>query len=1003
MKKSLLFFVLIGIMSHHAFAQQQYTGKVVDDSGLPLPDAYISVNNGASGASTDEVGSFTATANAGDSIEVSFPGLATAKRYLTSDTEPIIIKLSKDESNELNQVVVMGYGSTTKKDATGAVDAISAKSFDQVSAPSPAQLMRGKVAGVQVASSSGEPGAGVSIRVRGNSSIRSGNDPLIVIDGVPLGGGDVTSGNETGGFGSTGTRNPLNFLNQNDIESISILKDASSTAIYGSRGSNGVILITTKKGSRGEAISLTYSTSLGVDSYASSFDVMSTNEFSDQVKKLAEKDPSKSSDVLKILKGGSYNWKDAILRTAYTKNHDLSISGSTKNTNTRVSVGANLQQGILKNTAMDKYTVSFSNQTRLFKNKLKIDSRVLYTGINDQSTLTSTNASFIGNMVGAALYWNPTLNTKNDEGNYNIVSNDYLNPVELLNAYKENSEINKLLANMAATFSITEGLSYKFLYGIETSNARKGIELAPTIDVKKTARVSVDGEDKRGLAALINDNRLNKTIENTLNYNTKISELSIDALAGYSYYQYNSDGNFFSAKGFNEKQTNLLDNLEGVTRSVATAFSTNSYREQSELESYFGRVVLKYDKILATVTARSDGSTKPGIDNRRGFFPSVGLGYKIVENQEGIVNDLKARLNWGITGNQEFPVNSSLSKSRYNNINLEIVTNGNSELKWETTTSYGLGIDYELLGSKISGSVDYFQKNTNDLIFPLQQATTQPGPNTPRFVNLDGMLINNGVEFSVNYNALNTEDINWDVSFNTSYVANVMKDFGASIYAGQLFGQGLSNAFSQIIENDKPIYSYFMYEFAGYDAKGNSQYLDSEGNVVGLANASLRVLDKQSIPKIYLGFSTSFSYKEFDVSTSFYGAFGHYIYNNTANAYYFRGSFPVKNVPLSTIESGQSSSDPNSPSTKFLEKGDFLRWSNLTVGYNFEKSLLEPLNISSARIYASANNLYVFTSYSGFDPEVNTSNTLNGVPSVGIDYLSYPRSRGYTLGLNLSF
>jgi iron complex outermembrane receptor protein len=851
--------------------------------------------------------------------------------------------------------------------------------------------LRGKVSGVQVTSQSGEPGAGASIRIRGNSSIRSGNGPLIVVDGVPLDGGDVSAGGSDIGLGSSSARNPLNFINQNDIESMTILKDASSTAIYGSRGANGVVVITTKKSKSKEA-QLTYSNSFTFSTLASNLKLMNSAQF--------------------VANGGAnngstgYNWEDAILRDAFSTNHDVAFTKSTDNSSTRLSIGASNTEGVVKNTGLDKYTIAFNNSNDFFGGALKVDTKVNYSSLKDQSALISNNAGYIGNLIGAAMYWNPTNKLYNTNGTYNVISNTYVNPAQLANAYTDYTNTNKLLASIKSTLKINENLNYQMLFGVETSNSTRKFQLDPTIDIQNVAQATAPGSStpKFGQAGITGIEKFNKTIEHTLNYNKTFNENFIfDALAGYSYYQYNASGSDASAKGFDPKQMNLIDNIEG---GLQNEYRASSFKNQVELQSYFGRVnATLYKKLLVTATVRVDGSTKLGSNNKNGSFPSVGLGYKVFEDKAGLLNSLKVRANYGITGNQEFAVNSAVARASYgNNGSLNVDNNGNYNLKWETTTSSGAGVDFALLSNRLTGSVDYFERKTTDLIFPVPAAASQPGPPSPRFVNLSGNLINKGLEVSANYKIIDSEKLTWDIAANASFLSNKMENFVGFIQAGALNGQGLSGAYAQVVTNNEPIYSYYMYEWRGYDSTGSSIYADAAGADATLGLAAKKLVGKTGLPKMNLGFSTNVTYKNFDAAVSFYGAFGHYLYNNTANAYFFKGAYlGGRNVPASVATSAQSQADPNSPSTKYLEKGDFLRMGNLTLGYTFTGASLEKLKIKSARFFVNGQNLLLFTNYSGFDPEVNTDKSLNGVPSAGIDYLSYPRSKAFALGLNVTF
>jgi iron complex outermembrane receptor protein len=684
MKNSLLkgLMVFLTVLCTGMTYAQEITGKVSDASG-PLPGANVLVKGTSNSVQTDFDGRFTLRNVSSDAILVfSYIGLKTQE--VSASGKSVINVTLKDDSAELKEVVVIGYGSVKKKDATGAVDQIGAKNFDNVSSPSPAQLLRGKVAGVQVTQSSGEPGAGVAIRVRGNSSIRSGNGPLIVVDGVPLDGGNISAGGADL-LGTSSSRNPLNFINQNDIESMSVLKDASSTAIYGSRGANGVIVITTKKG-KSNVPQLVYNTSFQFSKMSGKLDVMTGDQFA------AAGGDDKGSR--------SYNWKDAVLRDGFAMNHDLSFTKSTENSNTRVSFGASNTDGIVKKTGLDRYNVSIYNSNDFFGGALKVESRVIYSSVRDEATLLSNNAGFIGNVIGTALYWNPTLPIRNANGSYNVVGDDYLNPVQLLDSYTDYTNTNKLLGSINSTWKITSKLKYQFLFGVETSNSTRKSQLLPTMEISGnqfSATVPGTSEVKYGVANINNQNKFNKTFEHTLNYNNDFGDnFNLDALIGYSYYDYNADGNSSSGKGYDVNQVNLIDNIEG---GLQNEFRVSSYRNRVELQSYFGRVnATIYKKLILTATLRSDGSTKLGVNNKYDYFPSVGVAFKVFEDKEGLLNSFKIRGNYGITGNQEFAPNSAIARATYgSNGSLGVDTNSNADLKWETTTSYGVGADFELI------------------------------------------------------------------------------------------------------------------------------------------------------------------------------------------------------------------------------------------------------------------------------------------------------------------
>jgi len=455
-----------------SYAQSSAVSGTVSDADGPLPGATVVVKGTNTGVTTDFDGNFSIQAAGDDILVVSYVGFESQEVGVSNQTNISVVLSS---SNELDEVIITGYGSVTKRDATGAIDAISAASFDQVSSDSPAQLLRGKVAGVQITSATGEPGAGVAIRVRGNSSIRSGNEPLIVVDGVPLAGGNTSPGLGDEILGTGSPKNPLNFINQNDIESISVLKDASSTAIYGSRGANGVIVITTKKGVSGASEpQLSYSGSLSSSAFAqnSSFqDVMSKSEFQSNIPSdLPEDSPIPGES-------GTYNWQDTVLRNAFSQSHDITLTTGGENSSTRLSVGANLQEGIINKTGMDKYNVSLYNSYKLFDGDVNLQTRVLYSDIDDLSHLTTNSAGYIGNLIGAALYWRPSLNTTNADGSYNVISANYLNPKQLLDSYDDSTNTKRLLANFNVSVNLSDKLTFRTIFGVDRSTSTREAQL----------------------------------------------------------------------------------------------------------------------------------------------------------------------------------------------------------------------------------------------------------------------------------------------------------------------------------------------------------------------------------------------------------------------------------------------------------------------------------------------------------------------------------------------
>lgn len=979
----------------------QSVSGVVSDANGPLPQANVVVKGTSNGTATSLDGAYSLSSVAEDAVlEISLLGYATQE--VPVDGQSVINITLSEDLQALDEVVVVGYGTTTIKDATGAVDVINADEFAFANAPSPGQLLRGKVSGVQVTQASGEPGAALNIRVRGTSSLRSGNEPLIVVDGIPLGGGGISSAtggdnNDAGAVGDLGNntaRNPLNFINQNDIASINILKDASATAIYGSRGANGVIVITTKSGKGSEGEKLDYSASLGISTVGNTIDMMDAAEFA-----------SNSSNAALDLGSRDYNYEDVLFRTALTQSHDVSYTTSTKNSSTRISLGFLDQEGIIKETGLKKYTASLTNSADVLNGLVKFDTKLLVAQLEDDSEALSTDAGFLGNLMGAALYWNPTRPLKDENGEFTFVSDTYINPQELLESYEDQTSTTKILGSISPTVNLSDNLKYKFVYGIEYSTSRREIEQLPSLNIQGSRGETTGGDDAGGRANIFNLEQINQTFENLLTYDLNLNEnFSANILLGFSYYKYEFASSTTLARLFPLAQIALIDNLEGGRNQE---FRANSSSNVTELQSFFGRVEATILKdILVTLSVRRDGSSRVGSENTYNNLPAVGVGYKVFDASEGTINFLKVRGNWGITGNQEFDANSAVARAEYRDGSLNTANNANPDLKWETTTSIGFGADFGFFDNKISGSVDWFRRDTEDLIFPQPAAATAPASGNTKFVNLPGTLRNTGVEFAINAEAFSNEDMSINVGFNAAFLSNEMIDYPLFTRTGNIHGQGLTGAYAQVITDGKPIFSYYLREWDGFDAQGNSQYVGPDGNLTGLGNSAPSVLDKAALPTLNLGFDINVSYMDFDLGVSFYGAYGHWIYNNTSNGYFFKSAFNGgRNVPASVAKSAQNGSDPNSPSTQYLEKGDFTRLSNLSLGYTLDPAMLGVVGeyISSARIGVTGTNLFVITDYSGFDPEVSIDKSRDGVPSANMAYLPYPNARSYTFSLNVSF
>ncbi|SNS02686.1 iron complex outermembrane recepter protein [Belliella buryatensis] len=956
---------------------REVSGTVLDKTmGEPLPGVTVLVKGTTRGVTTDLDGKYTINLQSGDQVLVfSFVGFA-AQEITIGNQSTINIELDEDIQS-LQEAVVIGYGEQRAQDATGAVVALGEKKFNKGVINSPEQLLQGRAAGVQITPSSGEPGAAINIRIRGTSSVRSNNNPLFVVDGVPLDGGATQSGGADYGAGASQPRNPLNFLNPDDIESISVLKDASAAAIYGSRGSNGVVLITTKRGKAGQE-SLTLSASTSISTRARKIDLLDASDYVAQAQ-AAGADPS----IVDF--GSATDWQDEIFQTALTQNYNLGYGGGTEKTQYRVSLSYMDQKGIIKNTGLERITGRVNATHKMIDDKLKFDLQLSASNIKDSYAPLGEDVGFEGNLIGAALQANPTRPIRNADGTF-AQSQDFRNPAAMLAYIDDQGETVRVLANMGLTWNITSDLFYKFNYGYDYSSG-----------VRRTSidqRILFPGIQNIG-RGIINNNYLNsQLIEHTLNYNTEINGNRLSALLGFSYQNFENRGHFLQSQFFTLPGVPPVDNMGGVDNVNARAFLGDSFRGRDELQSFFGRVNYNIqDKYLFTGTVRVDGSSKFGADNKYGVFPSLAAAWRISEEtflKGKFFDDLKVRAGFGITGNQEFPRNAAITVQRADNQGGTFIANEfNPFLRWEETIQYNLGFDFSILRSKLTGQIDYFNKQTQNLLILVD--VPAPANAVSRWENLPGTVYNEGIEITLDYLAMERNDFSWNVLANATFLRNDVQGVGTTLNTGNINGQGLTGAYAQRITDGQPLYSFFMRDFQGYTEDGLGIYRNNE---------ELFYLGSP-FPTFTYGLTNNFSYGKWDASIFLNGQNGGLVYNNTANAIFLRGNLANgRNVTREIANSAENPLNFGEVSSRFLESSNFLRLSNLNIGYSFD---VNNRYIKTLRIGFTGQNLLLFTNYTGYDPEVNTNKARDGVPSLGIDYTAFPIPRVYTLNLNIGF
>lgn len=965
------------------------SGLVTGTDGDPIPGVSVVVDGTMNGTITDINGKYVLQ-NVPENATLNFSFVGMKSQSVDVQGESRVDVKLEEATIGLEEVVAVGYGVMRKSDLTGATSRLTEGKMNKSVATSPIEMMQGRVPGVNISQNNGEPGAGMSVRVRGTNSIRSGQEPLYVVDGIPLDNADLTPDGATpAGIDQSSGKNPISFLNPEDIESIDVLKDASSTAIYGARGANGVILITTKKGAKGEG-TITYDGYYGVSQVREKLDLLSADQF----RQYTKEDGNKLLDL-----GASTDWQDEIFQTARTQSHNLSFGGGTENLMYRASVGYLDQEGVIETTGVEKINGNIKVNQTSFDGKLNLQGTLIASHVEDTRAPIGETGGFEGDLILTALKLNPTFPVYEEDGSYYQHSIDQRNPVAMMELTDDVTRTNRILANMSAELQLLSNLKYKLNIGLDRSVAERKVNQGHEL-------IYLTNQGEANVNSITANNRL---VENFVTYDNQFDKHRINALAGHAYQFFKVSGTNIRVFGFDVDDVLYTNNLGYGNFSSA---ETGSYAYERELQSFFGRVNYSFDqKYLITLTARSDGSSKFGENKKYGFFPSLAVAWRASEepfiaNVDAISN-LKLRIGWGATGNQEIPDKISLlsvgTTSSANGFFNGQLTPGitflrtpNPDIQWETTYQTNVGLDFGFLNNRIMGTLDLFQKRTRDVL--LEIPAKAPAATQTQWQNVPDLeILNKGFEVGMDGVLVQNNNVTWNLGVNFSKVKNEVQDLPVKlIETGNASGQGLTGTRVQVITNGEPIGTFYGRVFQGFDDNGISQYKqDEEGNDV------LEPLGS-ALPDFTYSFNTSFTYKGFDLSMFWYGSEGNKVYNNTANAIFVKGTLDRgSNVTESVYKSDESPANSNAFSSRFIEDGSFLRFSNLTIGYTFDTRGVKWL--SKARVYITGNNLALFSDYSGFDPEVSVDAGENGVPSMGIDYTSYPLPRTYTFGVNLKF
>jgi iron complex outermembrane receptor protein len=1006
-------FLVMFVISATLSAQKTSISGIVKDAstGEVILGANIFEKGTSNGTITNLDGQFTLSVAANATLLVKYVGYSAMEVPVAGKTN-LIIQL-KEDAIALGEVVAIGYGTVKKNDATGSVTAIKPDKLNKGLTTNAQDMIIGKIAGVSVITDGGAPGAGAQIRIRGGSSLSAQNDPLIVIDGLAM-----------DNDGLAGLSNPLSSVNPNDIESFTVLKDASATAIYGSRASNGVIIITTKKGDKKDKLRVSYDGNFSVSSVKKTLDVLNAAQFRELVNKLypgGSTDPkinTNDSITRSLLGNEDTDWQSQIYQNAFSHDHNINLYGGYKNVPYRVSVGYTNQNGILKTSNFERYTGAISLSPSLLDDHLKINLNAKGMLVNNQyadggavgaasamdptQPVTSTDPIYVNNFGGYWQWYNAK--TVNGVTTYPYNSLAVKNPLATLNQKDDKATAKEMIASadIDYKFHFLPELRAHLNLGIDDSKGRKDLYI-----VKEAA--SDEGFGRMGYE---NMTKTNKSLNFYMQFAKEISKHKFDVMGGYEWQHF--------ARSGDSKYQGLTKNVynKALNDSVGFNYYENVWKTESFLVSFFGRLNYSYgNKYLATVTLREDGTSRFSPENRWGLFPAAAFAWKINEEEFmkdlDVFSDLKLRLGYGITGqqninqgdypyipvyqlNQEgafYPTDSTYHTTYRPNAY-------NSKLKWEQTATSNVGLDFGVLKGRITGSLDYYMRKTTDLI---NVVDVPAGSNfSNRVISNIGSLQNQGVEFSINVKAISTKDLIWEIGYNATYNQNkITKLISGTGENYKVATGGISSGVGSNIQAHAvghPASSFFVYHqvydsITGKPIEGT--FLDKNGKVTTSPVEDDKYYFKKPTADVTMGLSSKLIYKNFDLGISLRASLGNYVYNDVAASrsnmgagiVFYSGYF--SNRPVSALYT-DFKEQKTFFSDYYVQDASFLRCDNITLGYSF-KNLYDV--ISSGRFYITAQNPFFITKYKGLDPELSS----------GIDNNIYPRPMITVIGLSLNF
>ena len=981
--KLLLFFSCFGcIIANAQQSPQPVSGTVKNEKGEPVEAASVRIRHSSRGTTTDKAGAFTLTASPGELLVISYVGYDTLQAKAATGLQLVL----HPSSGSLNDIVIIGYGTQKRKDLTGALSVVTAKDFQGGSITTPEQLIAGKVAGVSITSNGGSPGSGSVIRIRGVASLSASNDPLIVIDGLPF-----------SGISIPGASNPLSLVNPNDIESFTVLKDAAATAIYGSRASSGVILMTTKKGHPGKA-TFNFSSQVSASKLIKEADVMSPGQFRQFVDSFGTGTYDNVHTFKSLLGGANTDWQKEIYQTAVSTDNNLAMAGSIGNIPYRASVGYLNQTGIVKTDNLQRYSGFITLTPHFLKDALKME-------LNLHGAVIQSHFANAGAAISSAMYFDPTqpVHAKSPYGNYfewastdpnsGAVTLNKLaprNPVALLDQYNNHATVQRSFGNLRLDYELP------FVPGLH-ANVNAGYDIA-----RGNGIIGVPAYAAQNYLDSGQRNKYKGHLDNTvgefyLNYVKDLRSIksNINVIAGYGYYN-----SLVTTYNYPMLRANG-DTIPGSNPPFPVT------KPENTLISYYGRLIYTFDtKYIFSGSIRSDGSSRFSPSTRWGTFPSAAFTWRMQQESflrsSRTLSNLNLRLSYGITGNQDgianysyLPVYSrgdNTSRVQFGNIfdTLASPSAYDANIRWEQTATWNAGLDYGFLDNRITGSFDVYYKKTRDLL------NTVPVPAGSNFSSTlltnVGNMTNKGAEFMVNAAVVRSRDWNWNLNFNIAYNTNKITNLTAtkdSTYPGTLTGNGVIQI-NSVGYNANAFYVYHQLYNKTTGKPIEGVYQDVNGD--GIINQEDLYHYKSPFPKFILGFSTEVNYRKWTLSTVLRANFGNYMYNqistNAIQANAFNPLGYLANTFTDVLSTHFYYSGPQSD--YYIQNASFLKMDNLGLSFNAGHVFHNDANL---RINANCQNVFTITKYTGQDPE------LYG----GIDNTFYPRPRTFVLGVNLQF